>query len=165
MISFFHLSNWFWRWPWMENTTENTTETGWLVELVEVWMRFKKKSLATPWQQRMIHSLKLTWHLKITPGKGDSYWKPSFLGAMLVLGNVRFGCFNVTTLEVKFHHGFVGWWATSFTHFFWVVRGKIIIQKEKKHFEIWGRWNHSVFELLYCLLGIGILILGDCMDS
>ena len=22
------------------------------------------------------------------PGKGDSYWKPSFLGAMLVLGSV-----------------------------------------------------------------------------
>ena len=24
------------------------------------------------------------------PGKGDSYWKPPFLGAMLVLGSVGF---------------------------------------------------------------------------
>jgi len=37
-----------------------------------------------------IPSLKLTWHLKITPGKGDSYWKPSFFGAMLVSGRVFF---------------------------------------------------------------------------
>ena len=27
-------------------------------------------------------------HLKMTPGKGESYWKPPFLGAMLVLGRV-----------------------------------------------------------------------------
>ena len=33
-----------------------------------------------PWNQ---HS---TW--KLTPGKGDPYWKPSFLGAILVLGRV-----------------------------------------------------------------------------
>ena len=33
-------------------------------------------------------SLKLTWHLKITAGKGDCYWKPSFLGAMLLSGRV-----------------------------------------------------------------------------
>ena len=38
----------------------------------------------------VVPSLKLTWHLKITPGKGDSYSKPSFLGAMLVLGRVTF---------------------------------------------------------------------------
>ena len=32
-----------------------------------------------------VPSLKLTKHLKIA-GKGDSYWKPPFLGAMLVSG-------------------------------------------------------------------------------
>ena len=32
----------------------------------------------------MIPSLKPTWHLKIDPGKGDSCWKPSVLGDMLV---------------------------------------------------------------------------------
>ncbi len=35
-----------------------------------------------------VHSLKLTYPLKIDPGKGDSDWKPSFLGAMLVSGSV-----------------------------------------------------------------------------
>ena len=34
-----------------------------------------------------------TW--KYTPGKGDSYWKPSFLGAMLVSGRVSdVACFS-----------------------------------------------------------------------
>ena len=37
----------------------------------------------------VLPSLKLTWHLKIHHWKkGDSYWKPSFLGAMLVSGRV-----------------------------------------------------------------------------
>jgi len=37
----------------------------------------------------ILYSLKLTFsHLKIDPGKGDSYWKPSFLGAMLAAGSV-----------------------------------------------------------------------------
>jgi len=35
-----------------------------------------------------IPSLKVTYPLKIEPGKGDSYWKASFLGAMLVSGRV-----------------------------------------------------------------------------
>ena len=39
---------------------------------------------------RSIPSLKLTYILwKSTPGKGDSCWKPSFLGAMLVSGSVK----------------------------------------------------------------------------
>ena len=38
----------------------------------------------------VLPSLKLTYPLKIDPGKGDSYWKPSFLGAMLVSGSVHY---------------------------------------------------------------------------
>ena len=36
----------------------------------------------------IIPSRKLTYPLKIDRWKGDSYWKPSFLGAMLVLGRL-----------------------------------------------------------------------------
>ena len=35
-----------------------------------------------------IPSLKLTWHLKRTPWKRRFLWKPSFFGAMLVLGSI-----------------------------------------------------------------------------
>ena len=44
-----------------------------------------------------IPSLKLPYPLKIHPGKGDSgdsYWKASFLGAMLVSGRVDFPPFS-----------------------------------------------------------------------
>ena len=35
--------------------------------------------VSNPWVNNGIPSLKLPWHLKIHPGKGDSYWKASFL--------------------------------------------------------------------------------------
>jgi len=35
-----------------------------------------------------IHPGSLTWNLKINPGKGDSFWKPSFSGSMLNFGGV-----------------------------------------------------------------------------
>ena len=33
-------------------------------------------------RENLIHPQSLTWNLKIGPGKGDSYWKPSFSGSM-----------------------------------------------------------------------------------
>ena len=43
-------------------------------------------------KRKDVPSLKLTWHRTWKwrpPWKGDSYWKPSFLGAMLVFGRVE----------------------------------------------------------------------------
>ena len=40
------------------------------------------------WSMGLVPSLKLTYPLKMDPGKGDAYWKPPILGAMLVWGSV-----------------------------------------------------------------------------
>ena len=37
----------------------------------------------------LIHPPKQTWNLKMDPWKGDSYWKPSFPGSMLIFGGVN----------------------------------------------------------------------------
>ena len=48
----------------------------------------QRSARVTPPCTQELRSLKLTFSPpeKKTPGKGDSYWKPPFLGAMLVLG-------------------------------------------------------------------------------
>ena len=58
-----------------------------------------------------IPSLKLTWHPKITLGKGDSYWKPSFFGAMLVSG-------SVTPKKTRF----LGFHGCFTQQFWWILR-------------------------------------------
>ena len=37
---------------------------------------------------RLLHPWNLTWTWKEVPGKGDSFWKPSFSGSMLNFGGV-----------------------------------------------------------------------------
>ena len=47
----------------------------------------------------------LTWHLKITTGKGDRYWKPPFLGAMLASGRVYILASYQYSMEISFRMG------------------------------------------------------------
>jgi len=51
--------------------------------------------VSNPWVNNGIPSLKLPWHLNIHPGKGDSYWKASFIVfELLVSGRVNYLSLN-----------------------------------------------------------------------
>ena len=54
--------------------------------LINHFKRSSKRSIF--WKVWRVLPRKLTWNLKWTSGKGDSFWKPSFSGSMLVLGGV-----------------------------------------------------------------------------
>ena len=66
------------------------------------------------WNNQILPSLKLTWHLKITHWKRRFPLEPSFLGAMLVSGSVIRGCFEVPSMSyfddsAHSTQGLLGW--------------------------------------------------------
>ena len=60
-------------------------------QMFAIWVVLKQRS--HPWCMTIlinnwVRPRKSTWHLKIDPWKRNSYWKPSFLGSILVFGGV-----------------------------------------------------------------------------
>ena len=84
-----------------------------------VWNHLAAHPFKTAWllELQVVPSLKLTVrHLKMTPWKfGDSYWKPSFLGAMLVSGCVILEILVLFVNHLWFFQQFgrLGHWKTS----------------------------------------------------
>ena len=72
-------------------------------------------------ESQFLPSLKLTYPLKIAPGKGDTYWKLSFLGAMLVLGSVLHINFPNICLRWFFTIGFITHFSITVCRFFMVL--------------------------------------------
>ena len=53
-------------------------------------------------RENLIHPQSLTWNLKIGPGKGDSYWKPSFSGSMFNFRGVPIVRSYIKTLKTQY---------------------------------------------------------------
>ena len=72
-------------------------------------------------ENKRIRSLKLTYPLKIDSGKGDSSWKPSFLGAIYVsFRECKIQKYDSKSYQPRFWHR-LSWWRLTFTN--WITAG------------------------------------------